>query len=104
ILSSEIIAENLVKYLKFNTLNILIFLLFYSINFIYSYPELTLINNQIDHLVYNDDTNYPDWVTIIRFKSRSDDQLSLNILKDELENFIEQNINDKIISEIFIDV
>uniref|UniRef100_UPI0025E2C071 enolase C-terminal domain-like protein n=1 Tax=uncultured Chryseobacterium sp. TaxID=259322 RepID=UPI0025E2C071 len=41
-LSSEIIAENLVKYLKFNTLNILIFLLFYSINFIYSYPELTL--------------------------------------------------------------
>jgi len=63
-----------------------------------------LINSQIDHLIYNEDTNYPDWVTFIRFKSRSDDQLSLKILKDELKKFIEQNINDKIISEIFIDV
>lgn len=63
-----------------------------------------LINSKANHLIYNEKTNCPDWVTLIRFKSRSDDQLSLKILKDELKKFIEQNINDKIISEIFIDV
>lgn len=63
-----------------------------------------LIKSKIDNLTYNEETNYPDWVTIVRFRSSSDDQMSLNILKDELEVFIDQNINDKKILEIFIDI
>lgn len=61
-----------------------------------------LINNKIDDLTYNTTTNYPDWVSIIRLRSSSDDQMSLDILKNELEMFIDQNINDIKISEIFI--
>lgn len=60
-----------------------------------------LIENNPYGLKYNEQTNYPNWVTIIRFSSSSDDQLSLSILKSELKEFMEQNKDDKKISEIF---
>lgn len=60
-----------------------------------------LINSKIDNLTYNEKTNYPDWVSIIRLRS-SDDQMSLDILKNELGAFIDENINDTKIAEIFI--
>jgi hypothetical protein len=63
--------------------------------------EKFLIKNNPYGLKYNETTNYPNWVTIIRFSSSSDDQISLSILKRELKEFIEQNKHDKKNSAIF---
>ncbi|WP_267401522.1 MULTISPECIES: hypothetical protein [unclassified Chryseobacterium] len=60
-----------------------------------------LIENSKEKLMYNEDSEYPDWVAIIRFSSSSNDYLTLEILKDKMEHFIAENKDDKIIAEIF---
>jgi hypothetical protein len=40
--------------------------------------------------------NYHDWVSIIRLESSNNDRLSLDLLKSELEGFLEQKIDDRI--------
>lgn len=71
----------------------------------YSYFKIEfnkyLISRSFDKLIYNETTNYPDWIAIIRFQSSSNDYLTLEILKNSLEDFIKEYKTDEKISEIF---
>jgi hypothetical protein len=73
--------------------------------FNYSYFNIKfnryLLINTFNELIYNEETHYPDWVAMIRFGSSTDDYLTLDILRKNLEDFIEKSKEDEIISKIF---